>query len=135
MKAFGQILKSHFILRVIDAPVLRMSIEKVLKGVEHVHRFTRAVSVSNPREFLQAEKEDQDMAEACKRLIKNTINCWDYLYLAQKLAKIDDLVQRAEFLKALTHGSAAAGGISTSWEKMTSRRTSSKIRWVSSPQN
>jgi hypothetical protein len=24
----------------------------------------------NPREFLQAEKEDQEMAEACKRALK-----------------------------------------------------------------
>ena len=70
LKAFGQILKSIFILRVIDEPGLRMSIEKVLSGIEHVHAFTRAVSVGNPREFLQAEKEDQEMAEACKRLIK-----------------------------------------------------------------
>ena len=46
---------------------------------------TRAVSVGNPREFLQAEKEDQEMAEACKRLIKNCIICWNYLYLSQKL--------------------------------------------------
>ena len=37
LKAFGQILKSIFILRVIDEPVLRMSIEKVLSGIEHVH--------------------------------------------------------------------------------------------------
>ena len=51
-----------------------MSIEKVLSGIEHVHAFTRAVSVGNPREFLQAEKEDQEMAEACKRLIKNWLN-------------------------------------------------------------
>ena len=72
LKAFGQILKSIFILRVIDEPVLRMSIEKVLSGIEHVHAFTRAVSVGNPREFLQAEKEDQEIAEACKRLIKNS---------------------------------------------------------------
>jgi TnpA family transposase len=79
LKAFGQPLKSLFILRVIDEPVLRMSIEKVLHGVEHVHRFTRAVSVGSPREFLQAEKEDQEMAEACKRLIKNCIICWNYL--------------------------------------------------------
>jgi hypothetical protein len=28
-----------------------MSIEKVLSGIEHVHAFTRAVSVGNPREF------------------------------------------------------------------------------------
>jgi TnpA family transposase len=65
LKAFGQILKSIFILRVIDEPGLRMPIEKVLSGIEHVHAFTRAVSVGNPREFLQAEKEDQEMAEAC----------------------------------------------------------------------
>ena len=92
----------------IDEPVLRMSIEKVLHGVEHVHRFTRAVSVGNPREFLQAEKEDQEMAEACKRLIKNCIICWNYLYLSQKFAEIEDPVKREEFLKAMAHGSAAA---------------------------
>jgi hypothetical protein len=49
----------------------------------HAHRFARAVSVGNPREFLQAEKEEQEMAEACKRLIKNCIICWNYLYLSQ----------------------------------------------------
>jgi hypothetical protein len=55
-------------LQVIDDPVLRQAIEKQMDRIEHVHRFTRAVSVGNPREFLQAEKEDQEMAEACKRL-------------------------------------------------------------------
>ena len=111
LKAFGQILKSIFILRVIDEPVLRMSIEKVLSGIEHVHAFTRAVSVGNPREFLQAEKEDQEMAEACKRLIKNCTICWNYLYLSQKLAEIDDPAKREELLQAMAHGSAAAWGI------------------------
>ena len=77
-------------------------------GVEHVHRFTRAVSVNSPREFLHAEKEDQEMAEACKRLIKNCIICWNYLYLSQKLAEIEDPVKRDQFLKAAAHGSAAA---------------------------
>jgi hypothetical protein len=56
IKAFGQILKSHFILRLIDEPALRMAIERVLNGIEHIHRFTRAVSIWNPRESLQAEK-------------------------------------------------------------------------------
>jgi len=110
LKAFGQILKSIFILRVIDEPGLRMSIEKVLSGIEHVHAFTRAVSVGNPREFLQAEKEDQEMAEACKRLIKNCIICWNYLYLSHKLAEIDDPAKREELLQAMAHGSAAAWG-------------------------
>ncbi|MGH9438151.1 MAG: Tn3 family transposase, partial [Terriglobia bacterium] len=79
LKSFGQVPKSLFILQVIDDPVLRQAIEKQMDRIEHVHRFTRAVSVGNPREFLQAEKEDQEMEEACKRLIKNCIICWNYL--------------------------------------------------------
>src|SRR5580692_8899590 len=110
LKAFGQMPKSLFILQVIDDPALRQAIEKQMDRIEHVHRFTRAVSVGNPREFLQAEKEDQEMAEACKRLIKNCIICWNYLYLSQKLAEIDDPAKREELLQAMAHGSAAAWG-------------------------
>ena len=55
LKAFGQVPKSLFTLQVIDDPVLRQAIEKQMDRIEHVHRFTRAVSVGNPREFLQAE--------------------------------------------------------------------------------
>ena len=110
LKAFGQIPKSLFILRYIDEPPLRMAIEKVLNGIEHVHRFTRAVSVGSPQEFLQADKEDQEMAEACKRLIKNSIICWNYLYLTQKLAEIKDPVKREAFLHAVAHGSSASWG-------------------------
>jgi hypothetical protein len=72
------------------------------------HRFTRAVSVGNPREFLQAEKQEREMAEACKRLIKNCIICWNYLYLSQEFADLDDPANREAFLKALIHGSAAS---------------------------
>jgi uncharacterized protein YbcC (UPF0753/DUF2309 family) len=57
---------------------------------------------------LQAEKEDQEMAEACKRLIKHCIICWNYLYLSQKLAEIADPAKREELLQAVAQGSAAA---------------------------
>src|SRR6202011_143141 len=105
LKAFGQVPKSLFILQVIEDPVLRQAIEKQLDRIEHVHRFTRAVSVGHPREFLQAEKEDQEMAEACKRLIKNCIICWNYLYLSQKLEEMTDTESRQVFLDAVAHGS------------------------------
>ena len=108
LKAFGQIPKSLFILQVIDDPVLRQAIEKQMDRIEHVHRFTRAVSVGNPREFLQAEKEDQEMAEACKRLIKNCTICWNYLYLSQKLEEITDTESREALLDAVAHGSTVA---------------------------
>ena len=108
LKAFGQILKSLFILRLIDDPALRQAIEKQLDRIEHTHRFTRAVSVGNPREFLQAEKEEQEMAEACKRLIKNCIICWNYLYLSQKLEDTEDAASREAFLEAVANGSAVS---------------------------
>ncbi|MBV1929874.1 MAG: Tn3 family transposase [Gammaproteobacteria bacterium] len=65
MKAFGQIIKSMFILRYVDDLALRQAIEKQLNKVELANRFTRAVAVGNPREYTQTEKEEQEIAEAC----------------------------------------------------------------------
>lgn len=48
------------------------------------------------------------MAEACKRLIKNCIICWNYLYLSQQLAELDDPASRAALLEAVRHGSAVS---------------------------
>jgi hypothetical protein len=64
--------------------------------------------VGNPREFLQAEKEEQEMAEACKQLIKNCIICWNYLYLSQKLEDTEDTASREAFLEAVANGSAVS---------------------------
>lgn len=74
-------------MRYVDDLELRQAIEKQLNKVELANRFTRAVAVGNPREFTQAEKEEQEIAEACNRLIKNSIICWNYLYLARQLER------------------------------------------------
>ena len=79
LKTFGKIIKSIFILRYIDDLELRQAIEKQLNKIENSHQFSRAVSIGNPREFTQAEKQEQEVAEGCKRLIKNAITCWNYL--------------------------------------------------------
>ncbi len=89
MKAFGQIIKSLFILRYLDELELRQAIEKQLNKVELANQFTRAVAVGNPREYTKAEKEEQEIAESCNRLIKNGIICWNYLYLSQKLVQAE----------------------------------------------
>lgn len=73
LKAFGKIIKSIFILRYIDNLELRQMIERQLNKIEQAHHFTRAVSIGNPREFIQAEKQEQEIAEGCKRLIENSI--------------------------------------------------------------
>ena len=108
LKAFGQITKSLFILRYIDDLELRQAIEKQLNKVELANKFTRAVAVGNPREFTQAEKEEQEIAESCNRLIKNCIICWNYLYLTHKLARTTDTQSRENLMHFIaTHSPVA----------------------------
>lgn len=102
LKSYGQIIKSNFILRYIDDVELRQAIEKQLNKVELANRFTRAIAVGNPREFTQGDKEEQEIAESCNRLIKNAIICWNYLYLSQKLEGIDTTEQQDKLLLAIS---------------------------------
>jgi len=102
MKAFGQIIKSLFILRYIDDLALRQAIEKQLNKVELANRFARAVAVGNPREYSQTEKEEQEIAEACNRLIKNSIICWNYLYLARQIEKTQEVGARESLLRLIS---------------------------------
>ena len=104
MKAFGQIIKSMFILRYLDELELRQAIEKQLNKVELANKLTRAVAVGNPREYTQAEKEEQEIAESCNRLIKNAIICWNYLYLTKQLKLARTEEDRENLLKSIiTH--------------------------------
>ena len=82
-------------------PFIGDVIEKQLNKIELANRFTRAVAVGNPREFTQAEKEEQEIAEACNRLIKNSIICWNYLYLARQLEKAPDAETRKNILRLI----------------------------------
>ena len=98
LKAFGQIIKSLFILRYVNDVELRQAIEKQLNKVELSNRFARAVAVGNPREYTQVEKGEQEIAEGCNRLIKNSIICWNYLYLERQLEKLADPDARENML-------------------------------------
>jgi len=110
LKAFGKIIKSIFILQYIDDLNLRQTIVKQLNKIESSHRFSRAISVGSPNEFTQAEKSEQEIAEGCKRLIKNAITCWNYLYLTQKMDNADSQESRD-----LITDSVAAGSV-VSWQ-------------------
>ena len=105
MKAFGQIIKSNFILRYLDDLELRQAIEKQLNKVELANKFTRAVAVGSPREFTQTVKEDQEIAESCNRLIKNAIICWNYMYLEQKVKKAENDTSKEILITAIKNHS------------------------------
>ncbi len=102
MKAFGQIIKSLFILRYINEVELRQVIEKQLNKVELSNKFARAVAVGSPHEYSQTEREEQEIAEGCNRLIKNSILCWNYLYLQRQLERTSDPESKEKLLHQMT---------------------------------
>jgi TnpA family transposase len=107
MKEFGKIPKTLFILKYSDDLEFRQAIEKQLNKVEGANKFSKAISFGHNQEFIQSEKEDQEIAEGCRRLIKNTIVCWNYLYLSRELAAEKNEKRKAELIEAIRHGSAA----------------------------
>ncbi len=106
LKEFGKIPKTLFILKYCDDLQLRQAIEKQLNKGEGSNKFSKAVSFGHSHEFIQGEKEDQEIAEACRRLIKNAIVCWNYLYLSRVLAEEKNEERRTVLLEAIRNGSA-----------------------------
>lgn len=54
------------------------------------------------------EKVEQELAEGCRRLIKNAIICWNYVYLSQKIAQEESSERRQELLTAVQNGSVVS---------------------------
>ena len=46
-------------------------------------------------------KEEQEIAEACNRLIRNSIICWNYLYLARRIERAPDAEMRESLLSVI----------------------------------
>jgi TnpA family transposase len=107
LKEFGKIPKTLFILKYCDDLQFRQAIEKQLNKGEGSNKFSKAVSFGHSHEFIQGEKEDQEIAEACRRLIKNAIVCWNYLFLSRLVAEEKNPERRAALLEAIRNGSAA----------------------------
>ena len=107
LKEFGKITKTLFILKYCDDLQLRQAIEKQLNKGEGSNKFSKAVSFGHSHEFIQGEKEDQEIAEACRRLIKNAIVCWNYLYLSRVLADEKREERRVTLIESIRNGSVA----------------------------
>ena len=105
LKEFGKIPKSDFILRYIHDLEFRQAIEKQLNKSESTNKFSKAVSFGNNHEFMYGEKVEQEIAEGCRRLIKNAIICWNYLYLSQLIAQEENSERKQELLMAVKNGS------------------------------
>ena len=51
---------------------------------------------------ITSEKEEQKVAESCNRLIKNSIICWNYLYLTRKLEQLPTFDAKENLRQVMT---------------------------------
>jgi TnpA family transposase len=89
LKEFGRLRKTLYILRYMQDVKFRQAIEKQLNRGENSNKFSKAVAFGNNQEILFEEKEEQEVAENCRQLIKNAIILWNYLYLVKLLQSAD----------------------------------------------
>jgi TnpA family transposase len=105
LKEFGKIIKTLFLLKYIDDVELRQAIEKQLNKLESSNRFGKAIFYGNNQEFQQPTKEEQNIAEGCKRLIEKAIICWNYLYLSQLVCDVETDDQKDNLVQTIKNGS------------------------------
>ncbi|GAA4394137.1 Tn3 family transposase [Hymenobacter koreensis] len=85
LRELGRVVRTEFLLRYMDDQALRKRIDDQLDKLESTHTFARAVFYGQNGQIPYAGKEEQQVADACKRLVQNTIVCWNCLYLNQYL--------------------------------------------------
>jgi len=107
LKEFGRLRKTLFILRYMQDVNFRQAIEKQLNRGENSNKFSKAVAFGNNQEIMFEEKEEQEIAENCRQLIKNAIILWNYLYLI-KILQSDDQITAQYALITLQKGNVLA---------------------------
>ena len=85
LRELGRAVRTEFLLRYMDDQDLRKRIDDQLDKLESTHHFARAVFYGQNGQLRYAGKEEQQVADACKRLVQNVIVCWNCLYLNQQL--------------------------------------------------
>lgn len=104
LKEYGKIEKTISILKYVDDVTRRQQIEKQLNKIESSHRLKHALTF-NGGEFTQATKEEQDIAEGCRRLIANAIVCWNYAHLSQMISEEQSEAKQKAMIKTIKNGS------------------------------
>jgi len=104
IKEFGRIPKSHYILRFIDDPELRRVVTKQLNKGESGNKLSRALAIGRS-DYYQVLQDEQQTVESCKRVIKNAIVCWNYMYLTQKLSNTKSTAEKLAIIQKIKSSS------------------------------
>jgi TnpA family transposase len=107
LRELGRAYKTNFILEYLVDLELRQRIESQLNKVENSNKFSKALSFGSDHELNCSTVGEMELVEGCKRLIKNAITCWNYLYFTKLVGKEKDLGRVHEIIHAMRRGSMA----------------------------
>ena len=93
-------VKTLHVLRFTDDLEMRQDSRKSGNAIESGNRFSSAIFFANGGEMIFLTRTEQQIANACKNLIKNAIICWNYLYLTRRVQQAKTPQQKQEFIKA-----------------------------------
>lgn len=110
VKEYGRMVKTLHILRFTDNVEMRQDSRKSGNAIEASNRFSNAVFFANGGEMIFLTRGEQQIANACKNLIKNAIIFWNYLYLTRQVQQAKTDTQKQELLKAIQLKTANAWG-------------------------
>ncbi|MDW3651898.1 MAG: Tn3 family transposase [Bacteroidia bacterium] len=102
LKEYGRMVKTLHVLRFTDDLEMRQEGRKSANAIESSNRLSSAVFFANGGEMIFLTRPEQQIAEACKRLIKNSIICWNYLYLTRKIQRAHNPEHLIEAAKETT---------------------------------
>jgi TnpA family transposase len=107
LKELGKVIRTQFLLRYMDDEQIRHRAHQQQEKIESVHALSRAVSYGNNGVLQYANQEELLTMEGCKRLIENSVICWNYLYLSRLLVK-STKAERAVIIAMLPRTSPVA---------------------------
>jgi len=108
LRLAGRIIRTIHILKMIDNVELRQNMTKQLNKIERSNQFSKAVCFFNSGKLIFLHRNEQQLSQAATRLIKNTIICWNYLYLEERLNRTRTEEKRKLLLENILTGSAMA---------------------------
>lgn len=101
IKEYGKMVKTLHILRFTDDVQMRQDSRKSGNAIEASNRFSNAVFFANGGEMIFLTRNEQQIANACKNLIKNAVICWNYLYLTRQVQQAKSPTQKQELVKVI----------------------------------
>jgi len=104
LKELGRVVRTIFILKYINDLGFRQAIGKQINKVENSNKFSNAIAVGE-KELQYGTKEEMDFVVGCRRLIKNALICWNYLYLSKKINEETSVERKKEMIESIRSGS------------------------------